>query len=270
MTTPSPSVEGIREELASIHGLPDSSLTQHQLMTSLTADSVETRLREIKGRDSPPGRAESATNECAVASENVGADGKKSTKLSVGLDEDGGESGTDHDERNRLDGRSGDDGDVAHLSSTEGQVKRIGGEVEEKATQQESGGSSVLQERPGCATSTSQSSTPLDRHRQHRPSPIATPTAPPLSRTSSNDSPTSPFFIPSNPFLSVVGRMPRFQWASVHIQLLDNLLKSLLKIVDKWTAGRYGWDMYSQYFDQHRVMYAYTSSTTASAVSMYI
>ena len=69
-----------------------------------------------------------------------------------------------------------------------------------------------------------------------KPSPLVTaPTAPPsLSRTSSAETPQSPFTIPRNPFLSLVGKMPKFQWSSGHITLLEDLLRSLQKIMNKW------------------------------------
>lgn len=66
-----------------------------------------------------------------------------------------------------------------------------------------------------------------------KPSPLVT--APPsLSRTSSAETPQSPFTIPRNPFLSLVGKMPKFQWSSGHIRLLEDLLRSLQKIMNKW------------------------------------
>ena len=61
------------------------------------------------------------------------------------------------------------------------------------------------------------------------------PAAPPsLSRSSSNDTPSSPFLIPRNPFLTMSGKMPSYQWLPSHIRLLEDLLKSLQKIVSKW------------------------------------
>ena len=71
-----------------------------------------------------------------------------------------------------------------------------------------------------------------------QPSPIsltASPVPPTLSRTSSSETPHSPFLIPRNPFLNVTGKMPRFQWDSVHTSLLENLLKFLTTLISKWT-----------------------------------
>ena len=73
--------------------------------------------------------------------------------------------------------------------------------------------------------------------RAGQPSPIVStpPTPLSLSRTSSAEPPQSPFLIPRNPFLSLVGKMPKFQWDIVHFSLLENLFKSLHAIVSKWT-----------------------------------
>lgn len=74
--------------------------------------------------------------------------------------------------------------------------------------------------------------------RAGQPSPIVLSTPPTslsLSRTSSAERPQSPFLIPRNPFLSLVGKMPKFQWDIVHFSLLENLFKSLHAIVSKWT-----------------------------------
>lgn len=57
---------------------------------------------------------------------------------------------------------------------------------------------------------------------------------PPLSRTSSSETPSSPFLIPRNPFLATSGTMANFQWSSGHVRLLEDLLKSLQRIVSKW------------------------------------
>ena len=73
-----------------------------------------------------------------------------------------------------------------------------------------------------------------------QPSPISLSASPDLlalSRTSSSETPHSPFLIPRNPFLNVTGKMPRFQWDSVHYALLENLLKSLNTLVSKWTRS---------------------------------
>ena len=57
---------------------------------------------------------------------------------------------------------------------------------------------------------------------------------PTVSRTSSTESPQSPFFIPRNPFLMHVDKMPKFQWSMAHFSLLESLMKSLQEIVNKW------------------------------------
>ena len=72
------------------------------------------------------------------------------------------------------------------------------------------------------------------RHKFARPSPLTSVTPPSLSRSSSGDPPRSPFMIPKNPFLTLVGKMPKFQWSASHIRLLEDLLRSLQKIVNKW------------------------------------
>lgn len=66
-----------------------------------------------------------------------------------------------------------------------------------------------------------------------KPPPIVTG-IPTVSSISSIDSPQSPFFIPRNPFLSLVGKMPKFQWSLLHLNLLEDLLKSLKAIIDHW------------------------------------
>ena len=88
---------------------------------------------------------------------------------------------------------------------------------------------SSLSGDPDTPTASRQKSKPL------KPAPLTLiATAPPsISRTSSVETP-SPFFIPRNPFLSVVGKMPKFRWSSGHIRLLEDLLKSLRSIVNKW------------------------------------
>ena len=239
VTTPSSSVEGIREELTSItsdRGVPESGLVKHQLRTSLTAETVETTVHEIQEQRSllPKGADESDS-----PPKSVGIGSKEATEmdLHLGLHKDTDKCGTDCDENhsNRVDG-----GEVVCLSGAEGKVvssprspsdpQKNGGELQENVPGESS---------HSASPSSSQPTTPQGRHRGQMPSPLTTPpTAQTLSRTSSNESPKSPFFIPSNPFLSVVGRMPRFQWAAVHIQLLEDLLKSLLKIVEKWSTEK--------------------------------
>ena len=256
-TTPSSSLEGIREELGNIasdRGLPDSSLAQHPLKVSLTAETIETGVRDI-GKREPPSEGTRSAQEAS------------SDDIKSEVREDGVESGTQQARHERTpEATSGDvtgtsqtpaveDRDtevIADSASSPGlqsDPPKVSTTVEEEAQQKEKesppSGGGGHRERPGSGTSvssaSSQFSTPRDRRRYHKPSPLSTPTTaqPSLSRTSSIESPTSPFFIPSNPFLSVVGRMPKFQWASVHIQLLDNLLKSLLKIVERWKSKRY-------------------------------
>ena len=143
-----------------------------------------------------------------------------------------------------------------------GKSERVGGgdgaeltptiETESKPVdiETESGYKSTEVKRDGLVEKGSRSvdDTQSKRTTKHRPPPLATPPAMPpttptmghdsLSRVSSTESPTSPFFIPRNPFLHVAGRIPRFQWASVHVQLLDDLIKSLLKIVEKWSSEK--------------------------------
>ena len=277
-TTPSSSVEGLRDELASDRGPHDSSLSQHQLRTALTAETVDTRSSEphLTTEDDTAGMS-------SGPSRSVGLGDKELTETSVysgqSLGQSSGQdevnSGTGHDEKEfdgdkKLPDSGGENGAVPGSCANQGtgteqtdgaedgilsasaEGARVGGanspdlssgsrndgEVVEGALQQESG-SSLQSQGPAVPTSvSSQSSTLLGRHQQSKPSPIATPTTQPLSRSSSIESPTSPFFIPSNPFLSVVGRMPKFQWSSSHVQLLDDLLKSLLKVVGKWTENK--------------------------------
>ena len=64
--------------------------------------------------------------------------------------------------------------------------------------------------------------------------PVGLHTPPAVSRVSSIDSPQSPFFIPTNPFLMHVDKMPKFQWTMPHFDLLGNILKSLQEIINKW------------------------------------
>ena len=59
-------------------------------------------------------------------------------------------------------------------------------------------------------------------------------TPPAISKTTSVDNPKSPFFIPTNPFLIQVDRMPKFQWSTLHFNLLEAVLKSLHEIINKW------------------------------------
>ena len=281
-TTPSSSVEGLRDELASDRGPLDSSLSQHQLRTALTAETVDTR--SCDPQEQYPATEDGTAGMSSGPSRSVGLGGKQLTESSVrsgqslgqSLGQSSGQdevnSGTGRDDK-QLDGDkklpdSGEekvavtvpcdqgtgteqtDGSEDGTLSASAEGARVGGanspdlssgprndgEVVEGDLHQES--STQSQESAVSASVSSHSSTPLGRHRQSKPSPIATPTTQPLSRSSSIESPTSPFFIPSNPFLSVVGRMPKFQWASSHIQLLDDLLKSLLKIVAKWTENK--------------------------------
>ena len=284
-TTPSSSVEGLRDELASDRGPSDSSLSQHQLRTALTAETVETRSSEphltaeddTAGMSSGPSRSvglgdKQLTETSVHSGQSLGQSLGQSSGQSSGQDEVN--SGTGHDEK-QLDGdkklpdSGGEKGAVPGSCANQGtgteqidgaedgilsasaEGVRVGGAnspdlssgprsngVVERTLQQESVGSLQSQGSAVPISVSSQSSTPLGRHRQSKPSPIATPTTQPLSRSSSIESPTSPFFIPSNPFLSVVGRMPKFQWSSSHIQLLDDLLKSLLKVVGKWTENK--------------------------------
>ena len=69
------------------------------------------------------------------------------------------------------------------------------------------------------------------------PGPVGPCASPAVSRISSSiDSPQSPFFIPANPFLVQVEKMPRFQWSMLHFDLLESIFKSLHDIINKWKA----------------------------------
>ena len=59
-------------------------------------------------------------------------------------------------------------------------------------------------------------------------------TPPAMGRMSSGENPQSPFFIPTNPFLMHVEKMPKFQWTMPHFNLLESVLKSLQEIIEKW------------------------------------
>lgn len=83
--------------------------------------------------------------------------------------------------------------------------------------------------RPSSAKNFSRSGQPSPTMFSSSPAPLN------ISRTSSTEPPLSPFLIPRNPFLSLVGKMPKFQWDVVHFSLLENLFKSLHAIVSKWT-----------------------------------
>ena len=56
-----------------------------------------------------------------------------------------------------------------------------------------------------------------------------------LSRglSSGDGNPSSPFFIPKNPFLDLVGKVPKFRWTSFHLDLLEDLLISLHELLHK-------------------------------------
>lgn len=64
--------------------------------------------------------------------------------------------------------------------------------------------------------------------------PVGSHTPPAVFRLSSADSPQSPFFIPTNPFLMHVEKMPKFQWTIPHFDLLESVLKSLQETINKW------------------------------------
>jgi len=51
--------------------------------------------------------------------------------------------------------------------------------------------------------------------------------------SSSDGNPSSPFLIPKNPFLDLVGKVPKFRWTSFHLDLLEDLLVSLHDLLDK-------------------------------------
>lgn len=71
--------------------------------------------------------------------------------------------------------------------------------------------------------------------RSGQPSPFVLPSLTASLHNSSTELPPSPFLIPKNPFLCLVGKIPQFQWDSVHFSLLENLIRSLHAIVRKWT-----------------------------------
>lgn len=74
------------------------------------------------------------------------------------------------------------------------------------------------------------SSLPEQQHSLERHSPSV------LVRglSASDGGPSSPFFIPKNPFLDLVGKVPKFKWTSSHVDFLEDLFLSLYDIVDKW------------------------------------
>jgi len=69
----------------------------------------------------------------------------------------------------------------------------------------------------------------------NQPSPV-TLSAIPISRSSSSDTPNSPFLIPRIPFVTLSGKMPKFEWNTVHTTLLERLLKLLCSITSKWSG----------------------------------
>ena len=51
--------------------------------------------------------------------------------------------------------------------------------------------------------------------------------------SSGDGNPFSPFFIPKNPFLDLVGKVPRFKWTTFHLDLLEDLLVALHDMLEK-------------------------------------
>ncbi len=51
--------------------------------------------------------------------------------------------------------------------------------------------------------------------------------------SSGDENPFSPFFIPKNPFLDLVGKVPRFKWTTFHLDLLEDLLVALHDMLEK-------------------------------------
>ena len=232
VTTPTSSTEGIREELSDqdssgvVTAPPDHQMTgtelhHHQLKQSLTAETVETKLRETY-------KLQSIT--------------KHQTTTNTATTDDIQQNNNDIEIETETVVVS-----VQDISSSSTAQTPVTVSAETRVT--EKTGSVEPQVISGSVNSSSSSpSFPNTPQNGLRPPPLAPPTTttppqsgttPPsgvrsLSRGSSNESPTSPFFIPSNPFLRVAGPIPRFQWTHKHIQLLNNVLKSLVKIIEKW------------------------------------
>ena len=51
--------------------------------------------------------------------------------------------------------------------------------------------------------------------------------------SSGDGNPSSPFFIPKNPLLDLVGKVPKFKWTSFHVDLLEDLFLSLYELLEK-------------------------------------
>ena len=223
-SSPSSSTEGIRDDPPSSSS---SSLPSHQLRTSLTADTTtDAGLRDKDGIETETHeRGGGAVEDCdGPHVQRVGVDASRQMPNNPGTR--GGE-------------REGEEVKAGGVDSGKQGVSSSDGELNETETSPEM--SNTRPERTSGSITPSSlppslPDTPQGMRRLNRPPPLATPTATPPLLMSSKESPTSPFFIPSNPFLSVVGRMPRFQWAAVHVSLLDSLLRSLLNIIQKWST----------------------------------
>ena len=231
-SSPSSSTEGFRDDP------PSSSLPTHQLRTSLTADTTDTGLRDKDSIENETHeRGGESVEECdGPHVQRVGVD----ASLQIPND-----PGTREGEREGEDGANKEGVRAGGVDSRKQGLSRR--ELTETETSPEmltnAEGVDLSNARPEKTSESitpssslppSLPDTPQGMRRLNRPPPLVTPTATPPLLMSSKESPTSPFFIPSNPFLSVVGRMPRFQWAAVHVTLLDSLLRSLLNIIQKW------------------------------------
>ena len=194
----------------------DSSLA---VSSSLEEERTETDNKELLDQtvDPVPDLAKTAVKLTKVAEKH---DGSSEASLDVGLEEetvDGGKNVQDP---------SGDSIATSHVDSphsSQEHLKEVSVVVSERN----------LEDSPPMARPVAELRA-TGRHKFARPSPLTSVTPPSLSRSSSGDPPRSPFMIPKNPFLTLVGKMPKFQWSTSHIRLLEDLLRSLQKIVNKW------------------------------------
>ncbi|CAI8037971.1 Putative neurobeachin homolog [Geodia barretti] len=233
-SSPSSSTEGIRDDPPSSSS---SSLPSHQLRTSLTADTTtDAGLRDKDGIETETHeRGGGAVEDCdGPHVQRVGVDASRQMPNNPGTRE--GEREGEEVKAGGVDSRkqgvSSSDGALTE-TETSPEMLTNAKEVDMSNTRPEKTSGSIT---PSSSLPPSLPDMPQRMRRLNRPPPLATPTATPPLLMSSKESPTSPFFIPSNPFLSVVGRMPRFQWAAVHVSLLDSLLRSLLNIIQKWST----------------------------------
>ena len=191
----------------------DSSLA---VSSSLEEERTETDNKELLSQtvDSVPDLAKTAVKLTKVAEKH---DGSSEASLDVGLEEETVDGTQDP---------SGDSIATSHVDSphsSQEHLKEVSVVVSERN----------LEDSPPMARPVAELRA-TGRHKSARPSPLTSVTPPSLSRSSSGDPPRSPFMIPKNPFLTLVGKMPKFQWSTSHIRLLEDLLRSLQKIVNKW------------------------------------